>query len=139
MEKGLLEGRDNETTTFLTPLLDDAYLLRGTIELWKKELYPHDWIEVNIDGFAFCFDPCFNGICIRSDYNKIFKPKTEAKIPSAEIRKKLLDYLAYQKTKGVVIAEKNDIQSPLYRTFAYVKGEVEKDKIKNLNVKFYER
>lgn len=143
MEKGLLEGRDNEATTFLAPFFDEAYLLRGQVELWKTETYPHDWLEINLDGFAFCFDPCFNGLCIRSDYNKIFKPEVKAKIPSTLIRKELIDYLkrqqhAYSKY-GVLIAEKMDETRPFYNTYANVLGTVDNGKIKDLKVRFYDK
>lgn len=139
IDNGSLQGRDNEIMPFIASCFDEANLVRGYIKLWKKEPYPHEWVEMNIDGFAYCYDPCFNGLCIRSEYNKIFSPTILSKIKSTTISSELEEILKSQTSNGTIICGGNDITSSFYKVFANVKAEYEDSKIKQLQIKYFDK
>lgn len=136
IEKKILTGWGYETTSLLTALFDEANLVRGDLELWVTEPYHHSWIEINIDGLVYCFDPCLNILCLKSDFNKIFNPTVKAKIPAKAIKDKLINYIVNDQNSGFVRGT-DDITSEFYHMLAKVDGTVENNHIKSLNVKYY--
>ena len=137
IESKRLMGWDYATTSILGVLFEEANVVRGNVELWKTKPYPHAWLEININGLVYCFDPCFNIICLRCDFNKIFKPKIDARIPVKNIKEKIIKYFNnYSETRMFIIGT-NDINAEFYKFLAIITADVDNDIIKNLRVKYY--
>lgn len=137
IEEKKLMGWDYMTTSLLSTLLDESRVVRANIELWKKEPYPHAWIEINIDEVSYCFDPCFNILMLKSDYKKLFKPDNIVKIDSNIIKEKLLDYFKNNYSNKTYIFGTDQITDPFYKANCLVDRKIENNKIKGLDIKYY--
>lgn len=167
-EAGNLEGWCWETTeTAILFMKDNHYIERGYLYLDKdREKYFHSWICFKILGVEYIFDPCFNIVCKKKKYNKIFRPKVIHRCTAKEVREFFIDYIenppkmseeeqkeydeaqrilkmivgehAFDRNIGeIVIPSFDDVKSPMFRNGVGYKADIKKGKIKKLVAHYY--
>lgn len=161
---GKLDGRCWETTEAMAVFFDTAYVVRGYFYLDGKKYY-HAWLEILYDGVLYVFDPTSNVICLKKDFDEVFKPYMQSLISSRIIRKELIQVLnskgknyspnfdsetneevkkfgellsSWGKDFGKSVPYSNDLSSCFYRNTSSYVGEIENNKIKSLKVHFYD-
>lgn len=160
---GLLDGFCFESTEAMAIFFDKAYVVRGHFTLDGKKYY-HAWIEILYEGQLYVFDPTANIICLKKDFDDIFKPYLQASISASIIRSALMDVLNSEGKSyipefddetnvevkkfgdflasmgvdhGKSVPYSSDLASPFYHNKSAYKGIIEDNKIKSLRAHFY--
>lgn len=169
MPFGKLEDWCWQTTeSAIVFLNDDDYIERGNLYFDERTPeYYHSWICFNYDGIEYVLDPCFNFLCEKDDYFKIFEANVKGKVSAKEVKEELIrqvtapkkennsethkilekflklhlgdSYEKYEEKKKneVTVHGPEDVNTPLYRNGAGYKTELENGKIKKLTVHYY--
>lgn len=161
---GKLQGWCWEATEAISVFFDTAYVVRGCLYL-DGEKYYHAWIEILYNGILYVFDPTANIICLKKDYDEVFKTYMRSSISSKMIRGELIKVLngevsqyvpnfdeetneevrkfgeflsAMSVDHGKNVPYSNDLAACFYRNKSAYMGEIENNKIKSLRVHFYD-
>lgn len=137
----------------LAPLLSNSILVRGVI--YTSSYYPHCWLEIFYNNHWYSFDPCFDIICRKEIFDKIFTSTITYSFTSEEIKNKLIhninfpDILPNEEEKlksyirnticklnntiGIIIPP-NQMSDIAYGNSIYYKLQMENEKIKSLKI-----
>ena len=164
MRAGKLVGWCWQTTESAIVFLDDSdIILRGYLKLDERTpRYYHSWISFTFKENEYVFDPCFDLLCKKEDYYKIFEVEVKGRVTAKEVKEELIRQLISPKqeieddflkklqiflenTLGecerqkneVVVSAPEDVNTPLYRNGAGYKAEIENNQIKKLTVHYY--
>lgn len=125
-----------QTCEFVAPIIPyKTEVIRGTLETYDGDKYEHSWLEITRKNKVFVLDPCFNILCPKEEYDKVFKTKIKLRLSSSDITKEIINLK--QKNKETYIDGTNSIEDIFYRTSASVLIKENKDKIKELKVSFF--
>ena len=112
-------------------------VVRGILETFDGDKYDHSWLEITRKNKVFVFDPCFNILCLKEDYDEIFKTKINYKIDSKVVERELIKLSDSSLVKNVLVEGTNSIDDVFYRTEAKYEIKYKKNKIKKIKVRFF--
>ncbi len=163
MNKNKLMGWCWQTTESASLFLnDDDYIERGMLDLDELDHgYYHSWICIKYNQKEYVFDPCFNLICLKEDYEKVFFANVYANVYAKDVketfiksvqnhkyveekntilkmmlREKYQEYIK-RKEQEVFIKAKEDVNEPFYRSGAGYFADIENENIRRLTVHYY--
>ncbi len=92
MTRGRLEGWCWETTESVTVFMnDDDYIERGNLRFDKKcNKYYHSWVCFKFNGDEYVLDPCFDFICKKDLYYKLFEIVVMGHVTAKEVKEALI-------------------------------------------------
>ena len=135
-----LTNYSNEATSSMISFFNgEATIVRGLLVDDNACKLKHSWIEFNLNGKTYIFDPAFNLIVSKDDYKGIFLPESFASVSAKQVKTDLLNALAKgEKTKDewTIINGITDVNSSFYNTNMQIKGEEIKGKILTLTTKY---
>lgn len=127
-----------QSCEFISPIIPyKTDVVRGVLEMFDGDKYEHSWLEITRKNKVFVFDPCFNILCLKEDYDKVFKTKIKYKIDSKEIKKELIKLSDSSFVDNILVDGTNSIEDIFYRTDARYEIKYKKDKIKKIKVRFF--
>lgn len=158
MARGRLEGWCWETTeSAIIFMNDDDYIERGHLRFDKNcDKYYHSWVCFKFNGDEYVLDPCFDFICKKDLYYKLFEIVVMGHVTAKDVKEALimemtipsndrLNLIAYnnflkrysrdirEKYRiGKRDVDKDDPNIPLYRNRAEYTAYIEDGKIKKL-------
>ena len=137
MKNNLLEGWCWQTTESAIPFFeDDDCICRGNLKLDYEAYYWHSWIEFELDGEKYVFDPCIRIITLKEVYHKIFEIEVSGMVTSKQVsedivrravelkkiipyKDRLIEYLSgsliIKDSIQIYISGDDDVTSPMYR------------------------
>lgn len=135
-----LEGWCWQSTTFMSVFFDNSDIVsRGNLILpsYSRGEYFHSWIEIRYENDYYVFDPSLNYLMKKDDYYQKYNVELKSQILIQKIKLGLIDLIENSKDGSVYIPGANDISDVFFRTNSKIIGELEEDKIKKLNARFY--
>lgn len=166
MQEKNLKGWCWQTTeSALVFFNDDDYLERGYIELEEEfSLCYHSWICFKFNNEEYVFDPCLNILCLKSDYEEVYRTEVLGEVSAERMKKELIQTMLTSQNINVtdtfkefqsfiksIVSSKTykrieeevrvdyleDVNSPFFRNGSGYRGVIEQEKIKKLSVHFY--
>lgn len=135
---GRLDGWCWQSSTFLSIFfLDSDKVTRGELSLYEKDLYNHSWIEFNYENKDYIFDPSLNIICDKENYYQVFNVRNTYQVETSRIKMELVDLLSKKEKDLLYIAGTNNLSDTFYRINSEVSADIEEEKIKKINIRFY--
>ncbi len=161
-EKKLMGWCWQTTESAILFLNDDDYIQRGVLDLDKYDHgYYHSWICFKYNDKEMIFDPCFNILCNKEDYLRMFFANVYANVYAKDVketfiksvqnhkyveekntilkmmlREKYQEYIK-RKAQEVIIKAKEDVNEPFYRSGAGYFADIENENIRRLTVHYY--
>lgn len=136
-----LTAYSNEATSSMIPFFkDDSEIVRGFIADDNASRLAHSWIQFNLHGKTYIFDPSLNIIVSKEDYKGIFLPENLGSVRASKVKKDLLYVLANgEKTIDDfrIVPSSKDINSSFYNTNMQIKGEDINKKLLTLTTRYH--
>lgn len=139
IDNALTDYSNEATSSIIVFFNDDAQISRGILVDDNSCRLKHSWIEFNLHGKSYVFDPSFKLIVPKDTYDGIFLPESFGSISAKKVKDKLLTILATgQKDldQWISVNGSDDVNSPFYKTNMQIKGEEIGGKILTLTTKY---
>ena len=131
-----LDGYSFETVNSMINFFnDDASVIRGDLN-FKLD---HSWIEFKVGNKEYVFDPEFNILVLKADYEKNLVAHKKAQILASDVKDNLLDILSKgERTSDgwSIISASNDIFNPFYKSDMLVEGTTINKRVLMLSTRF---
>lgn len=163
MKRGLLEGWCWQTTeTAILFMDDDTYIERGDLKFHKYKTYYHSWLVFSYNNEEYVFDPCFEILCKKKYYDKIFEVELKGKVTGKQVKEYFINYINNppkrelyseevenfmkkffsresldRKNGEIVVHDEENPNAPMYRNNVGYKATIEDGKIKKLVAHYY--
>lgn len=143
--KGELEGWCWQSTTFLSVFFQNSDLItRGnlTLDSYRYGDYFHAWMEIVYKSKEYVFDPALCILCQKDIYYSELNARVKAKVEVVQVKKSLIECLKNNEKSAyfpgtVYVPGTDDVNDSLFRVNSQLGAEIEEEKIKKLNARFF--
>lgn len=127
---GDLNGWCWQSNTFLAPFMNpNSYVRRGILSFYPGDKYEHSWLEIHFMGKVYAFDPCFNFLCFKEDYENVLEVKIYSKIACTKFKEELINLFENNINDYIYIEGTNNFDDVFFRTDSKVYIKSKRDKI----------